>query len=81
MMRFNDFYAKQDAPALLDDFYALWREAKNSGVDAESLHEKAKGVLQRIVVMDLFLLAACEWIGNWQRGLPVNLMHWKPCHT
>ncbi|WP_040260634.1 hypothetical protein [Pseudomonas massiliensis] len=71
MMRFNDFYlrlykgdAKQDGPAILEDFYTLWREAENSGVDAEFLREEAKGVLQRIVAKDLFLLAACEWIGT-----------------
>ncbi len=71
MMRFNDFYlrlyngdAKQDGPAILEDFYTLWREAESSGVDAESLHEEAKGVLQRIVAKDLFLLAASEWIGK-----------------
>ncbi|WP_130887487.1 hypothetical protein [Pseudomonas sp. Sample_21] len=71
MMRFNDFYlrlhngdAKQDGPAILEDFYTLWREAESSGVDAESLHQETKGVLQRIVAKDLFLLAACEWIGK-----------------
>lgn len=71
MTRFNDFYlrlytgdAKQDGPSLLEEFYALWREAENSGMDAHALHEEAKGALQRIVAMDLFLLAACEWIGR-----------------
>ncbi|GFZ62973.1 hypothetical protein PSE10A_54840 [Pseudomonas amygdali pv. eriobotryae] len=71
MMRFNDFYlrlhkgdAKHDGLAILEDFYTLWREAENSGVDADSLQEEAKGVLQRIVAKDLFLLAACEWIGE-----------------
>lgn len=38
MMRFNDFYLRlyradpdQDGQALLDEFYALWREAEKSG--------------------------------------------------
>lgn len=71
MMRFNDFYLRlyranheQDGQALLEEFYALWREAEMSEVDTETLREEAKGCLRRIATTDLFLLAACDWIGN-----------------
>lgn len=71
MMRFNDFYLRlyranheQDGQALLEEFYALWREAEKSGVDAETLRDEAKGCLRRIATTDLFLLAACDWIGS-----------------
>ena len=71
MMRFNDFYLRlyradpdQDGQALLDEFYALWREAEKSGVDAETLREEAKFCLRKIATPDLLLRAAREWIGN-----------------
>lgn len=71
MMRFNDFYLRlyradpdPDGQALLDEFYALWREAEKSGVDAETLREEAKVCLRKIATPDFFLRAACEWIGN-----------------
>ncbi len=71
MMRFNDFYLRlyradpdQDGQALLEEFCALWREAEKSGVDAETLREEAKGCLRKIATPELFVWAACEWIGN-----------------
>lgn len=71
MMRFNDFYLRlyqanyeQDSQALLEEFYALWREAEQSRVDAETLREEAEGCLRRIANTDLLQLAACEWIGK-----------------
>lgn len=49
MNRFNDFYLRlyranleQDGQALLGEFYTLWREAETSGVEANTLVDKAK---------------------------------------
>ncbi|WP_460066823.1 hypothetical protein [Pseudomonas sp. H1_G08] len=71
MMRFNDFYLRlyradpeQDGQALLDEFYALWREAEQSGVDAETLLEEAKGCIRKIATPEWFARAACDWIGS-----------------
>lgn len=71
MIRFNDFYLRlyganleQDGQALLGEFYALWREAETSGVEADTLLDDAKNCLQRVASTDLFVLAACEWIGD-----------------
>jgi hypothetical protein len=71
MMRFDDFYLRlyqtnleQDGQALLEEFYALRREAEKSGVDAETLRDEAKGCLRRIATTGLFLLAACDRIGS-----------------
>lgn len=71
MNRFNDFYLRlyranleQDGQALLGEFYALWREAENSGVEADALVDEAKDCLHRVASTDLFILAACEWIGD-----------------
>lgn len=71
MMRFNDLYLRlyganqeQDGQALLEEFYGLWREAEMAEVDVETLREQAKGCLRRIATTDLFLLAACYWIGT-----------------
>ena len=71
MIRFNDFYLRlyranleQDGQALLGEFYALWREAETSGVEVDTLVDEAKDCLHRFASTDLFVLAACEWIGN-----------------
>jgi hypothetical protein len=71
MIRFNDFYLRlyranleQDGKALLGEFYALWREAETSGVEADTLVGGAKNCLHRAASTDLFVLAACEWIGD-----------------
>ncbi|ADR62110.1 hypothetical protein HWD96_02475 [Pseudomonas putida] len=71
MIRFNDFYLRlysanlqQMGQALLDEFYTLWREAEASGVEADTLVEEAKDCLYRIASTDLFVLAACDWIGD-----------------
>ncbi|WP_095147000.1 hypothetical protein [Pseudomonas sp. Irchel s3b6] len=71
MIRFNDFYLRlyranlhQDGQALLDEFYNLWHEAETSGVEADILVEEAKDCLHQIASTDLFVLAACEWIGD-----------------
>jgi len=71
MMRFNDFYLRlyridheHDGPALLQEFYAFWREVEASGVDTDTLAEESKDCLRHIAATDLFVLAACEWIGD-----------------
>lgn len=71
MIRFNDFYLRlyradlqKEGQALVDEFYALWREAETSGVEAGTLVEEAKDCLHQFVASDLFVLAACEWIGH-----------------
>ena len=71
MIRFNDFYLRlytanlqQQSQALLDEFYALWREAETSGVEADALVEEAEDCLHWVAHSDLFVLAACEWIGH-----------------
>ncbi len=71
MIRFNDFYLrlyranlKQDGQALLLELYALWREAETSGVEADTLADEARNCLHRVASTDLFVLAACEWIGD-----------------
>ncbi|MFJ2452230.1 hypothetical protein ACIOWK_11040 [Pseudomonas protegens] len=71
MIRFDDFYLRlyranllQDGQALLDEFYALWREAETSEVAADTLEDEAKSCLHRVASTDLFVLAACKWIGD-----------------
>jgi len=71
MIRFNDFYLRLyranshlDGQALLDEFYSIWREAETSGVEADILVEEAKDCLHQIASTDMFVLAACEWIGD-----------------
>jgi len=71
MIRFNDFYLRlyradleQDGEALLGEFYALWCDAETSGVGADTLVDEAKDCLHQVASSDLFVLAACEWIGD-----------------
>jgi hypothetical protein len=71
MIRFNDFYLRlykanieQDGQTMLGEFYALWRDAETSGVKADTLTDEAKNCLHRFASTDLFVPAACEWIGN-----------------
>ena len=71
MNRFNDLYLRlyranlqQDGHALLDEFYGLWREAETSGVEADTLEKEANDCLNLTARGDLFVLAACGWIGD-----------------
>jgi len=71
MTRFNDLYLRlyranlnREGQALLGEFYALWRESETSGVNADTLVDEAKNCLHRFVSADLFVMAACEWIGD-----------------
>ncbi|MGY2337650.1 hypothetical protein ACW9HW_00165 [Pseudomonas sp. SDO5532_S415] len=83
MMRFNDLYlrlyneARQGKEeALLSEFYALWCEAEEVGVDRGRLLAEANNCLLQIADSDLFTLAACEWIGKQaHHSISKALMH------
>lgn len=71
MMRFNDFYLRfynanleDEGEALLKEFYVLWCEAEDGGVEMDMLVEEAENCLHHIATTDLFTIAACEWIGT-----------------
>lgn len=71
IMRFNDLYLRlygadlqRDGIALVSEFYALWLEAEASGMEADTLVKEADNCLRRIASTDLFVFAACDWIGN-----------------
>ncbi|GLO56910.1 hypothetical protein JET76_27815 [Pseudomonas putida] len=83
MMRFHDLYLRlytEDLQAngkeLLDQFFALWSEAEESGIDLDSLNEEADDCFHRIAETRLFPLAVCKWVGELgHKGISRPLLH------
>lgn len=71
MMRFHSLSHRlystdlqSNGEALLKEFYDLWCEAQQSGIDQQRIADEADDCLHRIATTELFTLAACEWIGK-----------------
>ncbi|GFM83882.1 hypothetical protein PSCICN_45740 [Pseudomonas cichorii] len=66
---------------MLKEFYTLFYEAEDGGLDMKMLMNKTENYLHLIATTDLSTMAVCEWIGKQARHtISQALAHYVSVH-